>query len=159
MAVWLLKTEPNEFSIDDLSAQGQQGEPWNGIRNYQARNFLRQMKVGDLALIYHSACAVPAIAGLSEVISEAYPDPDALNPDSRYFDLKSSPDNNRWSRVDVRFVHKYHQPLSLKAIKAEPALAEMKLVNSSRLSVSPVTPTEYQTLCTLLNVDAQGNPL
>ncbi|EAR11377.1 EVE domain-containing protein [Reinekea blandensis] len=159
MAVWLLKTEPGEFSIDDLAERGSDGEPWNGIRNYQARNFLREMQVGDLVLIYHSACATPGIVGLAEVIRDAYPDPDALNPESRYFDPKSHADNIRWSLIDVRFLQKYSAPLSLKAIKAEPSLGEMKLVNSSRLSVSPVTEAEYQTLCSLLHVDAMGNAL
>lgn len=151
MAIWLLKTEPNEFSINDLKARGQAGEPWDGIRNYQARNFLREMNVGDLAFIYHSACATPAIAGLGEVMRTAYPDPDALDPKSRYFDEKSTPDKVRWSRVDIRFREKYTHPLTLKQIKAEPQLSEMKLVRSSRLSVSPVSAAEYDVILQLLN--------
>ncbi len=150
---WLLKTEPGEFSIDDLNACGKKGEPWNGIRNYQARNFLRDMSVGDLAFIYHSACEVPAIVGLSEVIRSAYPDPDALDKKSRYFDAKSSQDNIRWSCVDVKFIEKFVEPLSLKSIKNEAALADMKLVNSSRLSVSPVTEAEYNTILALISGD------
>lgn len=150
---WLLKTEPGEFSIDDLKNQGKQGEPWNGIRNYQARNFMREMQEGDLAFIYHSACEVPAIVGLSEVIRSAYPDEEALQPESKYFDSKSTPDNIRWSRVDVRFVEKFPAPLSLKTIKQQPGLSEMKLVNSSRLSVSPVTKAEFDTLMALLQSD------
>jgi predicted RNA-binding protein with PUA-like domain len=149
-AIWLLKTEPNEFSIDDLKACGAQGEPWNGIRNYQARNFLREMKTGDLAFIYHSACDEPGIVGLSTVIKTDYPDLDALDSTSKYFDEKSSPDNIRWSLVDVKFKKKYKSTLSLKAIKADPRLAEMKLVKSTRLSVSPVTEEAYKVLLTLL---------
>ncbi|MEJ2043333.1 MAG: EVE domain-containing protein [Reinekea sp.] len=150
---WLLKTEPEEFSIDDLKKQGKQGEPWNGIRNYQARNFLRDMREGDLAFIYHSACEVPAIVGLSEVIRSAYPDEEALQPESKYFDSKSTSDNIRWSCVDVRFVEKFAKSLSLKEIKQIPALTDMKLVNSSRLSVSPVTKIEFDTLIASLKGD------
>ncbi|MDX1472683.1 MAG: EVE domain-containing protein [Reinekea sp.] len=150
-SIWLLKTEPNEFSIDDLKARGKAGEPWDGIRNYQARNFLRDMKKGDLAFIYHSACDIPAIAGLAVVQKSAYPDTAALDPTSKYFDEKSAPDNIRWSRVDVAFKTKFKQPLPLKQIKSEPALAEMKLVRSSRLSVSPVTQQEYETIMALVD--------
>lgn len=151
-AYWLVKTEPNEFSIDDLQACGLAGEPWNGIRNYQARNFLRDMKKGDAVFIYHSACAQPAIVGLARVIREHYPDNEALDRSSRYFDEKSTTDNIRWSLVDVQFIQKFPQPLSLKAIKAEPQLNDMKLVKSSRLSVSPVSPEEYDVILSLLGV-------
>lgn len=151
---WLLKTEPNEFSIDDLAGKGSMGERWDGIRNYQARNFMREMATGDQVLIYHSACATPGIVGLGEVIREAYPDPDALNPDSRYFDDKSKPDQVRWSCVDIRFREKFSQPLTLQQIKGEPALSEMKLVRNSRLSVSPVTQTENEIIMTLLRTPA-----
>jgi predicted RNA-binding protein with PUA-like domain len=140
---WLMKTEPNEFSIDDLASRGSQGEPWDGIRNYQARNFLREMNVGDGVLIYHSACAVPAIVGEAVVIKAAYDDHFALDAQSKYFDAKSSPDKNRWSLVDVAFVKKWPTPVTLADIKATAELAEMKLVKQSRLSVSPVTSEEY----------------
>lgn len=143
-AFWLLKTEPDDFSIDDLQAKGGVGEPWDGVRNYQARNFLRQMNPGNLAFIYHSACKEPAIVGLATVISDPYPDRSAIDPASRYFDVKSSVDNIRWSLVDVQFKQKFATPLTLAAIKAEPALASMKLVTSPRLSVSPLTRTEFQ---------------
>ena len=143
-SIWLLKTEPNEFSIDDLKAKGSKGETWDGIRNYQARNFLRQMRAGDLAFIYHSACATPAIVGTASVIRAAYPDHSALNPESAYFDEKSTVENNRWSVVDIQFNQKFAQPLSLKAIKSDPLLINMALVKSSRLSVSPVTEAEYE---------------
>lgn len=146
---WLLKTEPNEFSIDDLKARGAKGEPWDGIRNYQARNFLREMAVGDTVLIYHSACAVPAVVGEGQIIKAAYDDHFALDPESKYFDEKSSDDNNRWSLVDVRFVEKWPQPVPLSTIKTVNALSQMKLVKQSRLSVSPVTSAEYKALLVL----------
>lgn len=147
--IWLLKTEPNEFSIDDLEERGSTGEPWNGIRNYQARNFLRDMAVNDIALIYHSACAVPAIVGEAKIIRTAYPDPEALNAESKYFDTKSTQSNNRWSLVDVQFVRKWPHPVALSTLKAAPALMEMKLIRQSRLSVSPVTRDEYQAIQSL----------
>lgn len=150
-AYWLLKTEPNEFSIDDLKARGKDGEPWDGIRNYQARNFMREMAKGDLAFIYHSACEIPAIVGLAKIIKPAYPDHNALDPKNKYFDEKSTPDNVRWSLVDVQFKKKFKSPLSLKDIKAIPALSEMKLVKSSRLSVSPVTDSEYESIMAIID--------
>ncbi|MFC3703048.1 EVE domain-containing protein [Reinekea marina] len=146
---WLLKTEPNEFSIDDLKAKGSNGEPWDGIRNYQARNFMREMAMGDTVLIYHSACAVPAIVGEGKIIKTAYDDHFALDPKSKYFDEKSSADKNRWSLVDVAFVEKWQKPVPLSTIKTVKALSEMKLVKQSRLSVSPVTADEYEVLITL----------
>ncbi len=146
MANWLLKTEPDVFSIDDLAAAGKQGEPWNGIRNYQARNFLREMKPGDRVLIYHSSCAEPGIVGEGEVISAPAPDPDALNPESPYYDPKSSADNNRWSVVQIRYVRHWPEVLSLKTLKALPELKNMALLRQSRLSVSPVTDAEWQHL-------------
>lgn len=149
MANWLLKTEPDVFSIDDLAAAGAQGEPWNGIRNYQARNFLREMTPGDRILIYHSSCAQPGIVGEATVIGGPEPDPDALNPESDYFDPKSGADNNRWSIVTVRFVRHWPVVVSLKAIKADPELATLALLRQSRLSVSPVTDAEWQRLSDL----------
>lgn len=143
-SIWLLKTEPNEFSIDDLEAKATIGEPWDGIRNYQARNFLRTMEEGDFTFIYHSACNTPAIVGLGIVKRAAYPDLNTLNPKSKYFDEKSTPDNVRWSIVDIQFQKKFTRPLTLKQIKADPLLAEMKLIKSTRLSVSPVTQDEYE---------------
>ena len=146
MANWLLKTEPDVFSIDDLAAAGKQGEPWNGIRNYQARNFLRDMTPGDRVLIYHSSCAEPGIVGEGEVISAPAPDPDALNPESPYYDPKSSAENNRWSVVQIRYVRHWPEVLSLKTLKAVPELENMALLRQARLSVSPVTDAEWQQL-------------
>lgn len=141
---WLVKTEPSEFSITDLKNRGDAGEPWDGIRNYQARNFLREMKQGDIVFIYHSSCAVPGIVGSAVVTREAYPDPGALDQHSKYFDPKSSPENNRWSVVEMQFWHEFKDIISLKTIKSAPELSEMFLVKRSRLSVMPVTPAEYE---------------
>ncbi len=144
--IWLLKTEPSEFSIDDLAAKKKRGEPWDGIRNYQARNFMREMKKGDIALIYHSACAVPALVGAGTVIKEAYPDYFALDQTSKYFDAKSSPEKNRWSLVDIKFTVKWASEVTLKQLKSIPELADMKLIRQSRLSISPVSAEEYDTI-------------
>ncbi|WP_028671112.1 EVE domain-containing protein [Saccharospirillum impatiens] len=146
MANWLLKTEPDVFSIDDLAHTGKKGEPWNGIRNYQARNFLREMTPGDRVLIYHSSCAEPGIVGEGEVISDPVPDSDALNPESPYFDPKSSADNNRWSVVQIRHVKHWPAVISLKTIKTVPELESMSLLRQARLSVSPVTDAEWRCL-------------
>ena len=146
MANWLLKTEPDEFSLDDLEAKGSAGEPWNGIRNYQARNFLKQMQPGDRVLIYHSSCAVPGIVGEGEVVSQPYPDPDALNPESKYFDPKSSADNTRWWVVDVRFKRRWAETVSLKTLKQQTGLDSMALLRQGRLSVSPVTEKEWEVI-------------
>ena len=149
MAKWLLKTEPDEFSIDDLEARGKAGEPWNGIRNYQARNFIKQMQPGDEVLIYHSSCAVPGVVGEAEVISEPYPDPDALDPDNKYFDPKSSAEKPRWWRVDVRFRRRLPEPVTLKTLKQQPGLESMALLRQSRLSVSPVTDAEWKVISSI----------
>jgi len=148
-SIWLLKTEPDEFSIDDLQARGKAGEPWNGIRNYQARNFMREMKAKDTALIYHSACKTPAIVGYGKVIKTAYPDNEALNPESKYFDAKSTPDNNRWSLVDIQFIEKWPDPVTLRQLKANPVLSGMKLIKQPRLSISPVTQAEFDEIMAL----------
>lgn len=149
MANWLLKTEPDEFSLDDLEAKGAEGEPWNGIRNYQARNFLKQMQPGDRVLIYHSSCAVPGVVGEAEVIGEPYPDPDALNPSSKYFDPKSSTEQTRWWVVMVRFKRRWSQTVSLKTLKQQPGLDAMALLRQSRLSVSPVTDKEWEIISSI----------
>ncbi len=142
---WLFKTEPDEFSIDDL--QQRQSERWDGIRNYQARNLLRdQVRVGDQVLIYHSSCKLVGVAGIAKVVTEPYPDPLQFDPDSAYFDDKSSPDKPRWVSVDIAFVKKFAAVLPLQTIKAMPQLSEMVLVKQGRLSVQPVTAAEWQTI-------------
>ena len=143
MNYWLMKSEPDEFSIDDLQRVGT--EPWTGIRNYQARNYMRDsMQVGDQILFYHSSCKVPAIVGIAEVASAPYADFSAFNASSRYFDPKSSPDNPRWQLVDIRFVSRLPKPVTLEQIKAHPQLTDMALINRSRLSIQPVTAQQWQ---------------
>jgi predicted RNA-binding protein with PUA-like domain len=143
---WLMKSEPDTFSIDDLQARG--SEPWDGVRNYQARNFMRDgMRVGDGVFFYHSNCAEPGIVGLAEVASEAYPDPSQFDPKSDYFDPGASRDNPRWMLVDVAFVRKLRRTITLKELQALPSLAEMALVRKgNRLSVMPVTAVEWKTI-------------
>ena len=137
---WLMKSEPDVFSIDDLEARGR--EPWDGVRNYQARNFMRDdMGVGDLVLFYHSNATPPGDAGIARIACEAYPDPSAFDPDSKYYDAKSDPDAPRWWLVDVEFVEKFAKIVSLDALKAgaEDELDGMLVVRKGqRLSVQPV---------------------
>ena len=145
MAYWLFKSEPEDFSIDDLEALGATPEPWDGIRNYQARNILRdQVTEGDEVLIYHSSCKQVGVAGTSKVVRAAYPDPDQFDPDSKYYDPKASADNVRWYCVDVVFGEKFPEVLPLTAIKAMPGLEEMVLLKQGRLSVQPVTAGEWR---------------
>jgi predicted RNA-binding protein with PUA-like domain len=141
---WLMKSEPDTFSIDDLKARG--SEPWDGVRNYQARNFMRDgMRVGDGVFFYHSNCAEPGIVGLAKVASEAYPDPSQFDPKSDYFDPGASRENPRWMLVDVAFVRKLKRTITLKELQALPSLAEMALVRKgNRLSVMPVTAAEWK---------------
>lgn len=141
---WLMKSEPDAFSIDDLKKKGQ--EHWDGVRNYQARNFMRDgMRIGDKIFFYHSNCAEPGIVGIAEVATDAYPDPSQFDPKSKYFDAASSRDNPRWMLVDVKFVKKLKRTITLKELQAEPALAEMALVRKgNRLSVMPVGAEEWR---------------
>ena len=144
-AYWLMKSEPEAFSIDDLKERGR--EPWDGVRNYQARNFMRDMKVGDLVLFYHSNAKPPGVAGVGEIVAEAYPDPTQFDAKSKYFDSKSPSDEPRWSLVDVGFVERFDALVGLSALKAEPSLSEMRVVQKgSRLSVLPVEKGEFKTV-------------
>jgi predicted RNA-binding protein with PUA-like domain len=145
MGYWLMKSEPAEASIDDLAAAAGQTLPWTGVRNYQARNFMRDaMQVGDGVLFYHSSCPEPGIAGLAEVASGAYPDATQFDPDSAYFDPKASMETPRWLLVDVRFVRKIRL-LPLATLRAHPALAGMRvLAKGNRLSITPVSSDEWQ---------------
>jgi predicted RNA-binding protein with PUA-like domain len=148
---WLMKSEPSECSIDDLAAAPRKTVPWFGVRNYQARNFMRdQMRVGDGVLFYHSSCPNPGIAGLAEVASTPYPDASQFDESSPYFDAKSSRDNPRWSLVDVKLVRKANL-LSLGRMRETPALASMVVLRpGNRLSITPVTPAEWQAVVKLL---------
>lgn len=143
MAYWLMKSEPDTFGIDHLQQRGQW--LWDGVRNYQARNFLRQMQVDDLALFYHSNCKVPAVVGLMRICRSSYPDPTQFEPDSHYYDPKSSLDHPRWTAVDVEFVEKFAQPIALQDLKQRPELADLALVKKgNRLSLMPMTQREWQ---------------
>ncbi len=148
MQHWLLKTEPHSFSIDDLRSR--KIEPWNGVRNYQARNFIRSMQRGDLAMIYHSSCAVPGVVGLAKVASAPYPDPGQFDPKDPYFDAGSERGNPRWTLVDVRFVRKLAHPVTLDAIKALRGLGDFALTRrGNRLSVLPMTERQWNAILEL----------
>ncbi|MFC5079031.1 EVE domain protein [Vibrio thalassae] len=146
MAYWLFKTEPDEFSIDTLRVKGT--ACWDGIRNYQARNMIRdEMKVGDSVLIYHSSCKQIGVAGMATIIKEAYVDHFQFDIESDYYDAKSDPDNPRWLMVDIEFVEKFKRVLPLSVLKTMPELVEMPLVKrGNRLSVMPVTESEWQAI-------------
>jgi predicted RNA-binding protein with PUA-like domain len=143
MACWLIKSEPGCFSIDDLAAAPDQTTAWDGVRNFQARNFLRQMRLGDELLFYHSVTN-PGVAGLAVVAREAYPDATAQDPASGHYDPRATPQKPIWDMVDVRFAAKFPQPVPLAALRGVPELAGMEILRKgSRLSVTPVTDREY----------------
>lgn len=146
MQYWLMKSEPDEFSIDDLKNAPQRTDHWDGVRNYQARNMMRdQMRKGDLVFFYHSNCAEPGIAGLAKVAREGYPDFTAFDPKDPHYDPKSDPDAPRWYMVDVRFVRKLKRIISLQELKQHPKIADMPLLRrGNRLSVMPVTAAQWQ---------------
>ena len=148
MQYWLFKTEPDAFSIDDLATRAKQTEHWDGIRNYQARNFLRdQVKLGGKVFIYHSSCKEVGIAALAEVVKEAYPDHTQFDPESHYYDPKSTTDNPRWVMVDVKFIEKFPAVLALKKIKTMAEINEVGLVKKGhRLSIMPVNENEFSAL-------------
>ena len=152
MRHWLMKSEPSECSIDDLADAPDQALPWVGVRNYQARNFMRdEMRVGDAVLFYHSSCPQPGIAGLAEVSSAAYPDATQFDPASPYFDPKSAPATPRWLHVDVRLVRKTRL-LALTEMRAAASLASMRVLErGNRLSITPVTPDEWRAVLALLS--------
>ncbi|MDQ0737472.1 EVE domain-containing protein [Pseudomonas sp. W4I3] len=142
MAYWLMKSEPDELSIHDLEKLGK--ARWDGVRNYQARNFLSAMAVGDEFFFYHSSCPEPGIAGVGTIIEAAYPDPTALEPDSHYFDAKATLEKNPWSAIDVAHGQTFAKVLGLGYLKQQTALAELPLVQKgSRLSVMPVTAEQW----------------
>ena len=153
MKYWLLKSEPDVFSLEDLKNCPNQTEPWDGIRNYQARNLMRdEMKVGDQAFFYHSRQAEPAIVGTVRIVREAYPDHTSWDPSSKYFDEKSSPENPRWLMVDVQFESEFSRPVTLKELRSVPELKEMFLLRKGmRLSVQPVTEAEFQLILAIAN--------
>ncbi len=151
MAYWLFKTEPQVFGIDDLAAIHPKSEPWDGIRNYQARNLLRdQVAEGDEVFIYHSSCAQVGIAGLARVASAAYVDPDQFDPESKYYDPKAEQDTPRWYRVDVVYQRTLDKLIPLKLLKQQEALVDMVLLKQGRLSVQPVRQEEWDYILTHL---------
>jgi len=152
MNYWLMKSEPEAFSIDDLKAMPNQREHWDGVRNYQARNMMRDdMKTGDLVFFYHSNCKVPGIVGIMEVVKESYPDHTAFEPESNYFDPKSNPENPRWFMVDIKFKKKFKDVISLTALKENPDLNEMLVVRKgNRLSITPVSKRDWDSVLAMI---------
>ncbi|MEE4254126.1 MAG: EVE domain-containing protein [Desulfuromusa sp.] len=151
MNYWLMKSEPNAFSIDDLTNMPEQTEHWDGVRNYQARNMMRdQMKIGDQVFFYHSNCEVPGIVGIMEVVREGYPDHTAFDPQSKYFDPKSDPQNPRWIMVDIKYIRHTKRVISLAELKACENLENMQLVRKgNRLSIMPIQSDEWNYILSL----------
>ncbi|EPF64457.1 EVE domain-containing protein [Pseudomonas syringae] len=148
MAYWLMKSEPDEFSISDLQRLG--SARWDGVRNYQARNFLRAMAKGDEFFFYHSSCPEPGIAGIGKIARSAYPDPTALDPESHYHDAKATEEKNPWSAIDVEFVETFKRVLGLGYLKQQSQLEQLPLVQKgSRLSVMPVTAEQWAAILAL----------
>lgn len=151
MRYWLLKSEPDVFSFDDLKTRPRQTEPWNGVRNYQARNFMRDdMAVGDLGFLYHSSCAEPGIAGIVRISKEAYPDPTQFDPASEYFDAGSKREDPRWMMVDVTWHADVPNFVHLQQLRDDPALADLLILRrGNRLSITPVEAAHFKRICKL----------
>ena len=145
---WLFKSEPETFGIDHLAKKPKQTEHWDGVRNFQVRNMLRDdIKVGDKGFFYHSSCTPPGITGIIEVVKAGYPDGSALNPESKYYDPLATKENPRWYMVDVKLVKKFKQMITLEQIKQNPRLENMVVTRrGSRLSISPVTAKEWEVI-------------
>lgn len=150
MSYWLLKSEPNCFSIEDLARRPQQTEPWDGVRNYQARNFLRAMQYGDQAFFYHSSCASPGIVGMVKIVKTAYPDTTAFDLLNHHYDPSSHPLNPRWFCVEVKLIEKFATPITLADLKKQTTLSNMTLLKKgNRLSVMPVSEQEWNIILSL----------
>ena len=149
MAYWLMKSEPDAYSIDDLKRDKR--EPWDGIRNYQARNMMRDdMKIGDEVFFYHSNCKQPGVVGIARVVSASYPDPTQFDKKSNYYDSKSDPENPRWLLVDVKYQRKLKRNITLTEIKAEKSLDDMILTRKgNRLSIMPVSKKHWKRILSL----------
>ncbi|MBH0200350.1 MAG: EVE domain-containing protein [Nitrospira sp.] len=148
---WLMKSEPSAFSIDDLRRTSQQTTGWDGVRNYQARNFMRSMAVGDRVLFCHSNADPPAIVGIAEVVKTAYADPTQFDKQDKHYDPESDPSTPRWDMVDIKYLRKFSQPVSLDQLRKDPKLKDMVLLRKgSRLSVQPVTPAEWEHILTIV---------
>lgn len=148
MKYWLFKSEPSCFGIDDLAKRPDQITHWDGVRNYQARNMMRdQMNVGDQGFFYHSSCDEPGIAGTIEIVRSGYPDHTQFDPDADHFDPMSSPDNPRWFMVDVKLLKKFNRVVSLKELREHPSLSNLVVLRKgNRLSITPVSADDYQTI-------------
>lgn len=145
MRYWLMKTEPTVFSFEDLRKRPRSTDHWEGVRNYQARNYMKEMKKGDRVLFYHSNCEVPGVVGIAAISREAYPDFFAWDKTSRYYDPKSTPEKPLWYMVDVTWKKAFHKTVTLKDLKANPRLKGMKVIQKGqRLSVMPVTKEEFE---------------
>lgn len=154
---WLMKSEPDVFSIDDLARLPNRTTSWDGVRNYQARNFMRAMQPGDQVLFYHSNANPPSVVGIAEVVKTAYPDATQFNPQDPHYDPGSRPGQPRWDVVDIRFVHKFETPLSLDVLRGQPRLKGMELLRKgSRLSVQPVRAAEWDQVTRLGRGRAHG---
>lgn len=151
MSYWLFKSEPDVFSIDDLKRDGT--SPWDGVRNYQARNTMQSMKKKELGFFYHSRSNPPCVAGICRVTKKAFPDVTAFDTQAKYYDPKSDPENPRWYCVEVEYLCHLPREVSLQEIKGIKKLQDMVLVNNSRLSVQPVTTVEFRTICKLAGLD------
>ena len=147
---WLMKAEPSVFGIDDLAHAPRRRTLWDGVRNYQARNFMRDMRLGDEVFFYHSNCAEPGIAGVMRVVREAYPDPTQFDENDPHFDPRSNPDDPRWSVVDVEFVRKFDAVVALSKLREVDALKTMRILQrGNRLSVTPVSNNHWKEICSL----------
>jgi predicted RNA-binding protein with PUA-like domain len=154
---WLMKSEPDAFSIDDLARAPKQTTSWDGVRNYQARNFMRSMKVGDEVLFYHSNADPPAVVGIARVVRTSYPDPTQFDPHDTHYDPDSNPKEPRWDMVDIRLTRRFKAPLSLDRLRQEPHLKQMELLRKgSRLSVQPVRLKEWQAILRLERLERAG---
>ncbi|RMI27797.1 MAG: EVE domain-containing protein [Calditrichaeota bacterium] len=150
MQYWLLKSDPEVYSWEDLKRQPGGTDYWDGVRNYQARNFMRQMQVGDLAFFYHSQQKPPAIMGIVKIVRPAYPDPTQFDPSSTYFDPKSTRENPRWVAVDIQYYQEFTEPVTLPELRQTPGLEQMILLRKgSRLSVMPITEDEWRIILSL----------
>jgi predicted RNA-binding protein with PUA-like domain len=155
MRYWLMKSEPGDYSIDDLQSDGT--TMWDGVRNYQARNLMRDdMSIGDRVLFYHSNAKPPAVVGIAEIASEPYPDPTQFDPKDSHFDEKSDQDNPRWVLVDVKFIEKLPREVGLPELKTYSELTDMVLLNRSRLSVQPVTAEQFEFIVERASEPADG---
>lgn len=148
---WLMKSEPSTFSIDDLQRSPNQTTNWDGVRNYQARNFMRSMAIGDQVLFYHSSADPPAIVGIAEIVKTAYPDPTQFDKKDKHYDPESKPSEPRWDMVDIRYVRKFSRALTLDELRKDSKLKGMVLLRKgSRLSVQPVTQLEWKHITSLV---------